>query len=531
MLSLSSPLWLFGLALVPLIRWLHRFHDEQDSLAVPALFLWRGQLRSEAAGPRPDRPDPRWRLRALLVTMLVLALAGPRWSSGPGRAIHVWVDDSLSMFSVEQGESRLQDGLRQLVKALQEVGPARVTLHSLGNPARRLQLEAQHADERLAALSTWARTPQDRLRPPAAIDMDSEAEHWLISDGADEAVQAWVNQVALHRIIQVGTGTENVALTDFAARPALGENTPATVMIRVRNLGQYPQQRTLVLESDTEILQQWDLPLAAGASLTREFPLPDTADTRLHARLSAGDVLAQDDVLHLELHRLAPIRVGLAGRCGRHLLRALRTHPRLAVENESNAMQELSIRCTEQAHSTPGPAIHIHTPRKPQAVSAPAHWNTDLDTASWPHLDPAWLYSDAPESGTKGQQVLLGTSHRTLITLRDATPRQLDVFLDLENEQLVRQPEYPALIDTLIGYVLRRPVLDETVRSEREAIQSFIAPQTLQAANAAPATATTKGPGLPLSAYFIGVGILLLLVDLLRARAPATARAAVVKPA
>jgi len=79
--ELWSPVWLAGLALLPLIRWLHRFHDARSRLPVSALFLWRTSHRIESAGRLPARPDPIWRLRGLFFTTLLLALAGPHWIS------------------------------------------------------------------------------------------------------------------------------------------------------------------------------------------------------------------------------------------------------------------------------------------------------------------------------------------------------------------------------------------------------------------------------------------------------------------
>ena len=135
MLSLAYPLWLLGWLSLPLIRWLHRFSVGDKTILVSALFLWPPPTAAETTGRRPGKPDPRWRLRALVVMALILALAGPRLELAGEHIIEVWVDDSLSMQTLENGKTRLQTGFDKLYSALLETGATRVLLHSLVNPA------------------------------------------------------------------------------------------------------------------------------------------------------------------------------------------------------------------------------------------------------------------------------------------------------------------------------------------------------------------------------------------------------------
>ena len=98
---------------MPVIRWLHRFQAPDSSQSVSALFLWAGSRHEQAAGQQQSKPDPAWRRRALASALLVAVLAGPYWLDAQ-RPIVVWVDDSLSMAAVENGQSRLDAAFAEL---------------------------------------------------------------------------------------------------------------------------------------------------------------------------------------------------------------------------------------------------------------------------------------------------------------------------------------------------------------------------------------------------------------------------------
>ena len=111
MLSLASPLWLSALLLIPLVWWLHRFRERGRRFPVAALFLWDTAREDGSVGELAQRPEPVWLLRAALVALLVLALAGPQWTVEESARVVLWIDDSVSMRSLDgNGASRLQRG-------------------------------------------------------------------------------------------------------------------------------------------------------------------------------------------------------------------------------------------------------------------------------------------------------------------------------------------------------------------------------------------------------------------------------------
>jgi len=135
-----NPLWLIALGLIPLIRWLHRWQSPLSSWPVSALFLWRNSTADQQAGKEKRPPEPAWRRRALAAAFMITALSGPYLQS-ESRSLTVWIDDSLSLGTVENGSTRLETLFARLASALEDHDPAweEVTLRSLTNPGR-----AQH---------------------------------------------------------------------------------------------------------------------------------------------------------------------------------------------------------------------------------------------------------------------------------------------------------------------------------------------------------------------------------------------------
>jgi len=109
-MSFSTPAWLFGLLLVPVIWYLHRTGPILRRHPVANLDLWRdARLEAMQAGDR-RRADPAWIRRAIIAALLSLALAGPTLPRGGGR-VTLWVDDSLSMQTGQTGRTRMERGL------------------------------------------------------------------------------------------------------------------------------------------------------------------------------------------------------------------------------------------------------------------------------------------------------------------------------------------------------------------------------------------------------------------------------------
>jgi hypothetical protein len=502
--SFLSPLWLLALLGVPLLRWLHRFSRQERGHPVAALFLWR-QAATETQGRRRGPPDPRWRLRALLLAVLALALARPVLEQDDPRGIEVWIDDSPSMQTLETGGSRLRLALERLDRELAGRDATDVMLRSLQDPALRLEWRG-------SARSGWQdqgreAEPQDATdaRPPPAVSMTADREHWLVTDGADAAINAWARQAPLHRVLRTGSVRDNVALTRLAVRPALQDNA-AHVLLRVHNPGEQMATRQLVLYANDRELHRESLDLPPDQARELSLRLPDLHAGALLARLEPADALAWDDQLGVAHAALDPVRVDLDASCPRALHTVLRNHPRLVLR--PGATDALPIRCG-QAYS--GPGLFFKLPTQPVPLDY-----TPGFAPPWPWLDRDWLHTDRSSPIGADEEILLGNRAQPLVSLQAAASRRVTVHFDIARDRLIRQPEYPLLVDALLGTVLQRALLDETFVASRPVMESRIAPRPV-ARGELPTSQADSRRARALQPYALWLALLLLALDLLGA--------------
>lgn len=505
MLSLSAPWWLLGLAAVPLIRWLHRFRLRDRVVPVSALFPWRGTVEPEGAGSRRASPDPLWMLRAAIVVGLLLALAGPRWTVRQ-QPLEIWVEDSLSLYAREPDGSRLASGVDALLVALAQRGDGPVTVRSLGNPARVLDLEPIPADDRRARLLAWLATPGGEPRPPPAVQMTRAADHWLLGAGADPVLADWLRAAPVGRVIQVGTATENVALTALAARPSLRQPDAWLVLAAVTNLGTAAAARELELRAAGQAPLRASLTVPPGGTARRTVTV--TGDgLRVEARLFPADALALDDALTLDLPAKPVAR--LEGACGPALRAALASHPGLRLEEGGTTRAALTVSCAESAASLSGPRLVVHPAVDPQPVQGPLSWRPAAGRLRQLPLPADGLRQGSSARGPAAREPLL-TAGDTPLIVANARDRVVEVLLDMEAPELARQPHYPVLLSDLLDWVLDRPLLEVQPGVRRDPVASRIAPQALPSPARPPTPIGVTGQRNLAPWVLAGCGLLLL---------------------
>lgn len=521
MLSLASPFWLLGWLSLPVIRWLHRFTVGDRNVTVSALFLWPPPSVTAAAGRKPGKPEPYWRLRALIVALLMLALAGPALEGAGEHTIDVWVDDSLSMQTVENGQTRLQTAFDQLDGALLATGATHVQLHSLLNPAVQISWRAdnlQHGRERWPGpvLSGSAHP-----RPPLTALMNRNHEHWLITDGADPGLDAWAGKAPLNRILQNGKAGDNAAVTLLSVRPGLGKGGAAQVLLTVHNLGMQATTRVLSVYAGDALRYREALQLLPYDRRNIRFALPVSGSPpSLRATLTPADSLAADDTLSLAASSaLSPVSVSMDVDCPSVLKTALRTHPRIRITATPQVHHDMRVVCKNASEpQVDGPTLRIHPLHSPQPLSFSPSWSGSEQRIDWPLLRREWLYADPVVSQPGKFKLLFGTADHPLITASETAPRIIDVFLDIAEPTLVRQPEYPALIDGLLATTLGRPLLEESFSTERSVAESRIAPQPLPSPARNTPPSLSQADRTDLSPSLIVLAALLLMGDLVVAR-------------
>jgi len=504
--GLGAPLWLAALAVLPVIRWLHRWQAPLIEVRTGGAFLWR-----EASGPRPGAgakrpPDPAWRLRALIAALVILALADPGWEQVGGR-ITVWIDDTLSMLAEEDGESRLAAGLERLADALDETPASAVTLRSLTDPA--LARDGGEPDSLQA--STWQIGDAVQPSPPPAAIMKTDTVHWLVSDGADRRIADWAARAPISRSLLVGAAIENASVLRLAARRDPDEPTMARVLVVVANRGEQAQRRRLQLEADGNPVISHELEMAPGEARPLRIEIPVGARL-LSARLGPGDALPADDRLTLDMTPLHALRARIDPGCPADLQRALTHHPGL-VTRANGGPASLQVTCGKSA--VPGtPGIVFHTGAT-EPVTAPLVRAAALAEIAEFQLQPDWLKAAAwpRDEASDGYETVLAAGERPL--LRRGPGPLVETVIDMANPGLTGQPEYAALVGTLVDLALGRPVLDPVALAERPAAESDIAPLAMVSSPSAAVSARVR-ERRSLMPPMLAAALALLLFDGLR---------------
>lgn len=514
--SFTEPLWLIGLAAIPLIWWLHRLGDADAATPVSAAFLFYGTEQDRIDRRSFRRANPLWLLRALLYSLLVLALAGLHLP-GRGGTVTVWFDDSLSMRTQEQGGPRISHAAHSLASALAEEGAASIRLHALGDHGDVLEVPVSSGDALARTITRWAGRNPPR-KPEIPFRLPAGTRNWLVTDGSDRRVVDWSGQAPFSRVIATGTSTENAAVTALAARRSLQPGRAGRGSVRVHNLGVGESSRTLTVQADGRAIFTEDITVPSGASAFRSFPVPREAGD-LSAALLPHDSLALDDELALSLNGLRPVAVDLGPRCGAHMRKALESHPGIQTE-PAEGQAGLAVRCARSPAVPPGPSITVHTSIAPRPVGGPVHWRAALPGLSGLPLDPSWLRV-SPDAGPPAGESLLvaGEPARSLIEMRQGA---LHVFLDLEFAPFAGRQEYPLLINALLELSLARPLLDPVVDRSRSPGESLIV-RNIESAIGAPAAGQGRGDLDILPWLLMTAGLLLLADGLFAFRAAAKA--------
>jgi len=99
------------------------------------------------------------------------------------------------------------------------------------------------------------------------------------------------------------------------------------------------------------------------------------------------------------------------------------------------------------------------------------------------------------------------------LSLINARPGAIDVFVDLEYASIAERLEYPLLVNALVELALARPLLDPVVRATRSVEESRIARKPIPAIR--PLAVTEMPATTDLTPILIVLAMLLLLADVL----------------
>lgn len=506
LLSWVTPFWLSGLALLPLVRWLHRGGRHRRALPVSRLRLWRGSAASLSVAGKSQPPDPAWRRRALLAALLFVALAEPQW---PERHpdITLWVDDSISMLTREPlhaaeattesngrvtsarpaTDTRLIAGLAQARAQLGQVAHGSVAVRSLSDPWRDLGPPTEAVTRTLAAHAGQS----EPAAPPAAL-LRANSLHWLITDGADAKPLSWPANRQPDRTIQVANGTRNVGLERLSARRNPLDAERIDLLVKLTNGGTVIESRELVVATDARELSRTRHSLDAGTSAFASVSIP--ASSAVRATLQPGDALAEDDRIALDLAPLRKRRVATDPNCAAALVAAVDAHPALALAPQGATKVEARLVCQLHGNAKGVPTIHVIAERTPVQVPGPAKWSSAVPESRRTRLEIGNMQVAARLQARPADTVLLAAGDQSLIIARTGASKLIETSLDFDSMAATAGPQIPLLVNLMFESLFEEGLLDEIAITDRGPNAAKVAPQ----AGIERRVGTLEAPGAPI---------------------------------
>ena len=301
-MGLLAPLALLLLALALPIIVLYMLRLRRPPAPVSSILLWEAVLADLEANVPWQRLRRHWLLilQLLILLLLVLALARPfglTAEAATGNTIVV-LDASASMRATDVAPSRFERARAEARALIDRLAPdARMAL-ILAGPAAEV-LQGPTADRTALAAALGRAQPGAGLASladalalaGAAAGRLPASEIVIISDGAFPPLDPAAVSLPT-RVLSVGAGGENMAVTALAARRTADG---LSLFARVRNTGGAAGDRLLSVYADDRLVDARTVSLAGGGEtgLTIERLPADAAVLR--AELDAGDALAADD--------------------------------------------------------------------------------------------------------------------------------------------------------------------------------------------------------------------------------------------
>jgi hypothetical protein len=501
-MNFATPAWLFGLLLVPVIWYLHRTGPILRRHPVANLDLWRdARLEAiQAGGAR--RADPAWIRRAIIAALLSLALAGPTLLRG-GERVTLWVDDSLSMQTRQSGQTRLERGLDLAAAALRTSGVRDVERRLLSSPWR---AGAGLGPSERGTITSQAGRREPQLPDPAQVDRSRS--HWLLTDGADANVNAWLAAAPVSRVFQVAEDSRNVGIARLSVRPQPADATALAIQVQLTNSGDRAESRRVVVTTDAGVIVARDVSIEPDSSVT--IPFDARAPVRsVEARLSPTDALPDDDTVSLDTTSLAPVATVVDMTCPAAVLRAIRAHPALRASGDSDA--RLVLDCGGATSANPAlPRIRLAA-GTPQAIDGSTlRWAPGF-ADRWPRVSiaPSLRARGRLEAAGRADSVLVEAGTEPLVVLRHGPPRLVETSLDLSGPENANVDSLPLLVGLLVDVAMDDGLLSRSAAGGRGALASQVRP--LEALRARPETA----PSLQSHGSLLLLPLLLLAMALL----------------
>jgi hypothetical protein len=468
-MNFATPAWLFGLLLVPVIWYLHRTGPILRRHPIASLDAWRDARLEAIQAGRRRRADPAWIRRAIIAASLSLALAGPTLPRG-GERVTLWVDDSLSMQTRQSGRTRLERGLDLAVTALRAAGVRDVETRVLSSPMR---VGTSLGPSDRGTITSQAGRNEPRLPDPAQIDRSRS--HWLLTDGADAGVNAWLAAAPVTRVFQVTDNSRNVGIARLSARPQPADATALAIQVQLTNAGDRAESRRVVVTTDSGVIGERDISMEPGSTAT--IPFDARAPVRsVEARASPTDALVEDDTVAVDTSSLAPVATVVDPACPAAVLRSIRAHPALRDSGQANA--RLVVDCGGATSASPDlPRIRVASGAPETIDGSTLRWAPGFaDRLPRVSIGPSLSSRGRLEAAGPADSVLLEAGTEPLIVLRAGPPRMVDTALDLSAPEIANEDWLPLLVGLLVDVAMDEDILSRSVAGGRGVLASNIGP-------------------------------------------------------
>lgn len=261
-------------------------------------------------------------LQLVSITLLLLAIAGPRWGGDEdsGRD-HVLILDTSAWMGARTRTGMLMDEARTAARNYVHALPRRdrvmiVRADALATPATAFELDRRALDQAIAQSQPGA----SALNLEQAIEFARRAQK-LQTQRAGEIVFAGVGRVAEgeaslavpanFRVLPVASTQENVGLKKIGLRRSLTAPDQWDIYVAVKNYGVRPRDIQLALQFGGAPAGSKPMTLKPGAEEQATFTYKTKVAGFLEARITPHDSFPQDDRAVIELPARKPLRVAI----------------------------------------------------------------------------------------------------------------------------------------------------------------------------------------------------------------------------
>ncbi len=314
----SFQLLLFGIEgfafilapLLPALIALYFLKLKREQVIVSSTFLWKKSIEDL----RVNAPFQRLRksllllLQLLALAALILAASKPYFTraGAGGRNIFLLIDNSASMNSREDGGTRLELARKEARAMVEElIGGDRMAILTFSHRTSVLQPLTSDRAQLLRAVDSVPATslPTElfqALRTAGALaESLPAAEVYVIGDGAygiQAALPPEIQRLAI-RYSRVGTGQENLGITELDVRRSFGFRQRLELFVSVKNSTGEEQRTALGIYRDDRLIAARELVIPAGRSFSHAFDA--TRFLSEESALSEGD--PEPVILRLEV--------------------------------------------------------------------------------------------------------------------------------------------------------------------------------------------------------------------------------------